>query len=410
MRQRIGVQRKPAEQAAAWTLPSAAPETPAAHAAPERARPAVQPEAAQAHDAPAPASQPPAGHSFANVAVFPPEAGRAPELGAGVRPGAAPLTIQRRIGDGHDLTSTRFSLLEDLEAAYDSEQLVQVGSTGRGVQAIQHALYDLGFTTPEHGADGRFGAETRAAVRAFQRANPPLAPDGVVGPKTMEALDQRFGGAPPIPAEAQRGVSPWTPAVVRDILKPWSPHTVEVLRTRITLKSFDSISWADEVWDGSNWVVETFPGGGYNTGTEIGVLNRDTNEQVSETLYHEVLHAEQPRRQTTTLARESYAYRIGEEFSIALGLGGRPDLRSSDPQGREFADPAKVDAFVASEYPSVPAGGGDEEIIGKASTHGHVEVQDSSGRISTRPAQVGDKVAGPMQTSGEVAIDPAVWS
>jgi hypothetical protein len=72
---------------------------------------------------------------------------------------------------------------------------------------------------------------------------------------------------------------------------PWSKHTIEVLRTRITLKSFDSISWADEEWDGGAWVPAPFPGGGYNTGTEIGVLNSSC-EHMAETLYHEVLHAE----------------------------------------------------------------------------------------------------------------------
>ena len=403
MRHRTSVQRKPAEQSPSWSLTTvAAPAGSPAHSAPRR--PPEASETANASDTPA--RQPP-GHSFAHMAVFPPEVSSADPVDAGLQPGSAPLRIQRTVGDGHDLTSTRFSLLPDLEAAYDDEEVVRSGSSGRGVQAIQHALYDLGFTTPEYGADGRFGGETAAAVRAFQRANPPLAPDGEVGPKTMEALDQRFGGAPALPSAVERG-APWTPAVVRRILHPWSPHTIEVLRTRITLKSFDSISWADEEWDGTNWVAAPFPGGGYNTGTEIGVLN-SSNEEMAETLYHEVLHAEQPRRQTTMLAKESYAYRIGEEFSIALGLGGRPALRSTDAEGREFADPAKVEAFVASEYP-VPSGGGSEDIIDKASTPGHVLVQDANGSIRSRPAAVGERVPGPMQTSGEVLHDPAVWN
>jgi hypothetical protein len=130
---------------------------------------------------------------------------------------------------------------------------------------------------------------------------------------------------------------------------------------------------------------------------------------MSETLYHEVLHAEQPTHQTTTLAKESYAYRIGEEFSIAMGLGGRSGLRSTDAQGREFADPAKVDSFVATAYPSVPSGGGGDEIIDKGSTLGEVQVRRSNGSIYTRPAAVGEKVPGPMTTANEVVHPPTGW-
>lgn len=315
--------------------------------------------------------------------------------------------VQRTLGDGHDLTSPRFSRLLDLEAAYDGESLIRAGRSGRGVQAIQHALYDLGFPLPAHGADGKFGGETKAAVKAFQRANPPLVDDGIVGDKTMKALDTRFGGAPALPPAAARS-APWTVPCVRSVLCPWSPHTIDVLHSRITLKSFDSISWADEKWDGTAWVPAPFLGGGYNTGTEIGILNGSC-EKISETLYHEVLHAEQPTSHSTTLEKESYAYRIGEEFSIAMGLGGRPALRSTDPQGREFADPNKVEAFVATKYPSVPAGGGGEQIIGKAINHGHVRVSRPDGSIYIRPATVGEKIPGPMQTTNEVTHLARDW-
>jgi len=313
--------------------------------------------------------------------------------------------IQRTLGDGHDLTSPRFSLLLDLEAAYDGEAVIKLGSTGRGVQAIQQALYDLGFPLPASGADGMFGAETRTAVMAFQTANPPLTVDGKVGPATMAALDARFGSAPSLPAAATLS-APWTEACVLDVLCPWSPHTIDVLRTRITLKSFDSISWADEEWDGASWIPAPFPGGGYNTGTEIGVLNSSC-ESMAETLYHEVLHAEQPTRHTRTLQKDSYAYRIGEEFSIAMGLGGRPALRSTDPQGRQFADPTLVTAFVSTVYPSVPSSGPAEEIIGPGPTHGEVEVRRADGSIYTRPAAVGEKVPGPITLVNEVVHSTA---
>lgn len=183
--------------------------------------------------------------------------------GAGPRPtesclprSGAPVTS----GDGHDLTSPRFRVIDDLEAAYDRERVIKRGDKGRGVQAIQQALYDLGFPLSANGADGDFRGETQAAVEAFQRPNPPLAVDGKVGGDTMAALNARFS-AFALPAAADR-LAAWTGGCVRSILCPWSPHTIDVIRIRITLKSFDGISWADEEWDGSAWVSAPFAGAG----------------------------------------------------------------------------------------------------------------------------------------------------
>lgn len=313
--------------------------------------------------------------------------------------------IQRTIGDGHDLSSPRFSKIEDLEAAYDNETVIKIGSKSRGVQAIQQALYDLGYSLPKNGADGDFGNETKAAVRSFQTKNT-LFPDGNVGPKTMKKLDLKFP-APVLPdAKTRSGM--WTPAGVKAILCSWSPRTINVLKTKITLKSFDSISWTDEEWNGASWVPAIFQGGGYNTGKEIGVLN-SSNEEMAQTLYHEVLHAEQPTTHKTTGDKERYAYRIGEEFSIAMGLTGRPSLRSTDLQGRQFADPAKVDSFVSSTYPSIPSGGANEEIVGKSGIMGNIIVERANGSRYTRPANIGEKVPGLMSAVNEKNYPKSDW-
>lgn len=349
---------------------------------------------------------------FFNSNQYSPETGEgkkllAHELTHTVQQGAA-TKLQPKLGDGHDLTSPRFSKIMDLEESYDDEKFVKTGSKGRGVQAIQQSLYDLGFALPKYGADGEFGSETKAALKDFQRKQkPPLVDDGVVGPITMTALDKRFP-AVKLPAKSVLH-GKWTPSCVQSVLCPWSPHTIDVLKNLITLKSYDKISWADEKWDGTAWVPAPFPGGGYNTGTVIGILNKDC-ETVSETLYHEVLHAEQPTEHSTTLENESYAYRIGEEFSIAMGLSGRPGLRSTDAQGREFADSKKVDAFVSAKYPSVGAGGKGEQIIAKTTPKGHVEVKKSNGTIYTRPAVIGEKVPGPRQVVNEKKHKTSTWS
>jgi peptidoglycan hydrolase-like protein with peptidoglycan-binding domain len=57
--------------------------------------------------------------------------------------------------------------------------LLQVGSSGAGVQALQRAL---GVTS-----DGIYGPATRRAVRAYQRAHG-LELDGIAGPATLASL------------------------------------------------------------------------------------------------------------------------------------------------------------------------------------------------------------------------------
>ena len=62
------------------------------------------------------------------------------------------------------------------------------GSSGPDVLSLQSILKQLGFDP--NGVDGVFGAGTEAAVIAFQTSNS-LAPDGVVGPSTMAALQAK---------------------------------------------------------------------------------------------------------------------------------------------------------------------------------------------------------------------------
>jgi len=71
--------------------------------------------------------------------------------------------------------------------------------TGRHVRKIQQALLDEGLQLPEHGVDGEFGPETAAAVSQFKQDQQISPSDGVVGPKTMEALDAIFSDEVPFP-------------------------------------------------------------------------------------------------------------------------------------------------------------------------------------------------------------------
>ncbi|MDQ2688070.1 MAG: peptidoglycan-binding protein [Armatimonadota bacterium] len=63
------------------------------------------------------------------------------------------------------------------------------GSSGDAVRAAQKVLRDV--AAPRVSVDGRFGARTARAVRAFQREQR-LTADGVVGPETWLALMENF--------------------------------------------------------------------------------------------------------------------------------------------------------------------------------------------------------------------------
>jgi hypothetical protein len=60
------------------------------------------------------------------------------------------------------------------------------------------ALLDLGYAMPrstgnaQYSPDGICGDETKQVVKTFQRNTPGLVDDGVVGAKTLHALDRRF--------------------------------------------------------------------------------------------------------------------------------------------------------------------------------------------------------------------------
>lgn len=64
-----------------------------------------------------------------------------------------------------------------------------MGEASDDVQKIQEALQAAGYEMSQFGPDGKYGAETEAAVKAFQEAKGIVA-DGIVGPETIAALQE----------------------------------------------------------------------------------------------------------------------------------------------------------------------------------------------------------------------------
>lgn len=69
---------------------------------------------------------------------------------------------------------------------------LELGMEGPEVEELQARLRKLGFDAP-----GRFGAVTDFAVRRFQESRG-LLPDGLVGPRTREALAEAEPAEPPL--------------------------------------------------------------------------------------------------------------------------------------------------------------------------------------------------------------------
>ena len=69
----------------------------------------------------------------------------------------------------------------------EQRDTIRKGAKGPTVVEAQGLLLRAGYSLPRHGADGSYGAETEAAVKAFQQAHG-LKADGIVGPKTWAAL------------------------------------------------------------------------------------------------------------------------------------------------------------------------------------------------------------------------------
>jgi len=87
----------------------------------------------------------------------------------------------------------------DTQPQADARTGLRRNSTGDEVRALQQRLKDLGF---DLAADGTFGLGTHRAVVAFQTQND-LNADGIVGPDTWAALDNKLPDEQGIEIEAE---------------------------------------------------------------------------------------------------------------------------------------------------------------------------------------------------------------
>lgn len=70
-----------------------------------------------------------------------------------------------------------------------THRTIRRGDSGEDVKYCQDLLLKIGYDLGSYGADGKFGAKTQAAVKAFQGTKG-LKQDGIVGPRTWQALEE----------------------------------------------------------------------------------------------------------------------------------------------------------------------------------------------------------------------------
>ena len=91
---------------------------------------------------------------------------------------AVPACIGRETQDGGN----------EMPTTPTTRPTLRRGDRGDWVTLLQADLHNKGYDLGRYGVDGDFGSATEAAVKAFQ-LDAGLTADGIVGPKTWEALD-----------------------------------------------------------------------------------------------------------------------------------------------------------------------------------------------------------------------------
>lgn len=89
-----------------------------------------------------------------------------------------------------------YDFIPNQEEGEKEMQTLKKGSKGEAVKELQEKLLARGYKLQKYGADGDYGSETVAAVKAFQK-DWGLKVDGIAGPETLKMLDS----TQPKPAE-----------------------------------------------------------------------------------------------------------------------------------------------------------------------------------------------------------------
>ena len=119
-----------------------------------------------------------------------------------------PVALTEGAGAGPAATAAPEGTVREAEpapTAAPKRRTLKSGSKGEDVTRLQERLRELRYFTLE--PDGAYGADTKAAVKTFQRASG-LKADGIAGPKTLAALYAEDAAAAPLPVNVLEGALP----------------------------------------------------------------------------------------------------------------------------------------------------------------------------------------------------------
>ncbi len=131
--------------------------------------------------------------------------------------------------------------------------------------------------------------------------------------------------------------------------------------------------------------------GGIKSSTNMKEATCTDCEGAADTIYHEVLHTEQPSSMSWE-AKEMEAYTKTEEWTIKRGLAGNPSFRKIDAGGKVVPDTRAIFDMLHTEY---PLGITNKSADGK-------QVKDNG---KWRPSKEGDKIGGPQRLENVKKID-----
>jgi hypothetical protein len=171
----------------------------------------------------------------------------------------------------------------------------------------------------------------------------------------------------------------------------------------------DRIYFEDKEFDGKQWKTVIFEAGGSAGDGEITFLATEDDESKATTIYHEVWHTKQPPGMAWPEPAEDDAYYNTELWTIERGLPGQGGLRTTDADGNEVPDKAKIRSNVARAYPG-PKKAGDPIPVDFDAKNNKTKVRDPVTGVETwRPSQKGDSVAGPQKMENARVVPKEDW-
>jgi hypothetical protein len=199
--------------------------------------------------------------------------------------------------------------------------------------------------------------------------------------------------------QAKLATKKWDLKCLLDILCKQDKDVVKKAQ-KVKIVAVDPLIFDDPIYQGGKWTTKPFHAAGTQGRGKIQMVRDMSCEAAAETIYHEMLHSEQP--DTMSWPEKEYdAYKRTEQWTIDRGLPGRPAFRMPEtlPPGvsgppRQVVNEAAIKKAVDRAYPitppSTPGGPTPPQVVGRSADGKQVILRDSAGNQSMRPVQEGD--------------------